>query len=193
MANTTSPATTALTSGPPTMTPEQEMASLVSQLAALSMASLDLTSQTIDGDNKTLSKLALTVARTCVDINGDLNLPLVLLRAHFILDRLPRVMNNVVQAAVAAAIRESDPLFVITEAPNPDVVETNLLAGNENAPYHVVCVGREPGLYLDSSVADNQVRGVPEQDRRKIIGRSAALNHYRTMYEQQKVKRVNEV
>ncbi|KAK7022547.1 hypothetical protein R3P38DRAFT_3195942 [Favolaschia claudopus] len=177
MANTISPTTAALTSGPLTMTPEQELASLVSQLAALSMASLDLTSQTIDGDNKTLSKLALTVARTCVDIN----------------DRLPRVMNNVVQAAVAAAIRDSDPLFVITEAPTPDVVETNLLAGNENAPYYVVCVGREPGLYLDSSVADNQVRGVPEQDRRKIIGRSAALNHYRTMYEQQKVKRVNEV
>ncbi|KAK7039794.1 hypothetical protein R3P38DRAFT_2769937 [Favolaschia claudopus] len=160
-------------SGPPAMTPQQEMASLVSQIAALSMAALDLTSHTIDGDNKVLSKLALRVARTCVEIN-----------AHDESEKFPRVMQNVVNAAVEAAIPDNDPLFVITQAPTPAEVEKDLLPGNDNASYYVVCVGRKPGLYLDASIAD-------DQDRRKIIGRAAALNHYRDMYDQGKAKRVN--
>ncbi|KAK7028435.1 hypothetical protein R3P38DRAFT_3519159 [Favolaschia claudopus] len=179
MANTTTPpvVNSAPHSGPPAMTPQQEMASLISQVAALSMAALDLTSHTIDGDNKVLSKLALRVARTCVEIN----------------EKFPRIIHDIVDSAVAGALRDSDPLFVITEAPSPADVEGKLADGNENAPYYVVCVGREPGLYLDSAIADDQVRGVPDQARRKITGRTAALNHYRDMYNQGKAKRVNEV
>ena len=44
-----------------------------------------------------------------------------------------------------------------------------------------------------SEEADVQVHGVPDQSRRRMTGRAAALAYYRQMYEQGKVMRLTEI
>ncbi|KAF8171610.1 hypothetical protein K438DRAFT_1982026 [Mycena galopus ATCC 62051] len=137
---------------------EQELAALVSQVAALSKLAVDLTERSVDSNEK-----------------------------------LPRVVQAQVEAALAEA-RPPTPAFFEYDAPTPVELEALFPAGRgDNQAWHVVCVGRKPGLYAASDEADEQVRGVPEQSRRKMAGRATALAYYRNMYEQGKVTCLTEI
>jgi hypothetical protein len=48
-------------------------------------------------------------------------------------------------------------------------------------------------LLSPSDEADAQVLGVPDQSRRKVVGRVPALAYYRQMYDLQRVMRLTEI
>jgi hypothetical protein len=52
---------------------------------------------------------------------------------------------------------------------------------------HLTC------LAFPSDEADAQVLGVPDQSRRKVVGRVPALAYYRQMYDLQRVMRLTEI
>ncbi|KAK7053968.1 hypothetical protein R3P38DRAFT_3171426 [Favolaschia claudopus] len=168
--------------------PHQELVSTMRQMAALTKASIELAQRSIQVDEKGLSLLALDMAKHCVEIN----------------EKLPRVIAAEVATArweeEAAAFgslnvndRDDRPTFVQGVAPTPDEMETTFQPGNgDNQNWYVVCVGRMPGLYPDPDSANAQVLGVPDQSRRKVSGRAAALAYYRQMYDDNKVMRLNE-
>ncbi|KAJ6510908.1 hypothetical protein C8R45DRAFT_1162116 [Mycena sanguinolenta] len=162
--------------------PEQELAALVSQVAALSMAAIDMSRHCLEVHDKETSKAALEMARQCLDIN----------RADLDSEKVPRIVRAHVDATIAE-YRSPTPAFYEHEAPTPDHIESMFPAGRgENKTWHVVCIGRQPGLYGEPEDAEEQVRGVPSQSRCKVVGRAAALAHYRQMYESGKVMRLTE-
>ncbi|KAJ6452168.1 hypothetical protein C8R47DRAFT_1229514 [Mycena vitilis] len=144
-------------------TSDQDMAAMVSQLAAL-------------------SKLALKMTALCIDVG----------------ERLPHVIQAQVDAKVAAALdaaMPSDPAveFYRSAGPTPDEIDAQFPQGRgDNQEWHVVCVGRNPGLYATSTEADSQVLGVPHQARKKKDNRQEALLYYRTQHGLGEVMRVSE-
>ncbi|KAJ6451806.1 hypothetical protein C8R45DRAFT_1041692 [Mycena sanguinolenta] len=152
----------------------KELAALVT---ALSKLSVDMSQRALDLNDKMLSKLGLEVTRHCLEVN----------------ERLPPVLQAHVEAALAE-LRPPSPLFYKGIAPTPAHLEEMFPAGSgDGQMWHVVCVGRQPGLYATSQEADAQVHGVPDQSRRKVSGRAAALAYYRDMYEANKVMRLTEI
>ncbi|KAJ7480530.1 hypothetical protein B0H11DRAFT_2233306 [Mycena galericulata] len=150
MANTSPDATN-------TPTPEEELAALVAQVGAL-------------------SKLALDMTRSCIDIS----------------DSIPRIVRAQVDAAIAK-ILPPGPLFFRSVAPTPAQIEARFPPGTgDNQPWYVVCIGRSPGLYATSQEADDQVNGVPNQSRKKKDSRQEALLYYRSQYEIGEVMQVSE-
>ncbi|KAJ7808205.1 hypothetical protein B0H14DRAFT_3482605 [Mycena olivaceomarginata] len=138
-------------------TSEQEMASLVSKVTAM-------------------SKLALDMTRLCIEIN----------------DKLPAVVQGQVVAALAS-VAPLGPVFHHSAAPLPDEIDAMFPAGyGEHQAWYVVCVGRRPGLYASYADADDQVRGVPKQSRKKKDSLQEALLYYRTQYRQGECERVSE-
>ncbi|KAJ6503657.1 hypothetical protein C8R45DRAFT_1091436 [Mycena sanguinolenta] len=167
MAHTSSSAPTAATS-------EKELAALVTTLSKLS---IDVSQRALTLNDKNLSSLGLEMTRHCLEIT----------------ECLPRVLHEHVEAALAQ-LRPPSPLFYQGIAPTPAHMEEMFPPGNsESQTWHVVCVGRQPGLYATSQEADAQVLGVPDQSRRKVSGRAAALAYYRSMYETDKVMRLTEI
>ncbi|KAK7017279.1 hypothetical protein R3P38DRAFT_3201682 [Favolaschia claudopus] len=166
--------------------PHPELASTVSQLAALTKASIEMASRSIQVDEKGLSILALEMAKHCVDLNE--RLPRVI-AAEIAAAALDAQVNAITAATADLALPvDNRPAFVRGVAPTPDTLESVIKPGNgDNQMWYVVCVGRMPGLYPDAEKADVQVLGVPDQSRRKVSGRVAALAYYRQMYEDDKV------
>ncbi|KAF8190202.1 hypothetical protein K438DRAFT_1971082 [Mycena galopus ATCC 62051] len=127
----------------------------------------------VDLEDKVLSKLALDMTRHCIEIH----------------DKLPRV----IRAQVDATLGESR-AFYQGIASTPAQLEALFPPSRgDNQTWYVVCIRCRPGLYATSEEADAEVLGVPDQSRRKVTGRVAALAYYRQMYEQQKVMRLTEV
>ncbi|KAJ7442102.1 hypothetical protein B0H11DRAFT_2251729 [Mycena galericulata] len=175
MANTSPDATN-------TPTPEEELAALVAQVGAL-------------------SKLALDMTRSCIDISDSI--PRIV-RAQVIppiakilppgplFDSIPRIVRAQVDAAIAK-ILPPGPLFFRSVAPTPAQIEARFPPGTgDNQPWYVVCIGRSPGLYATSQEADDQVNGVPNQSRKKKDSRQEALLYYRSQYEIGEVMQVSE-
>ncbi|KAJ7893423.1 hypothetical protein B0H14DRAFT_3427495 [Mycena olivaceomarginata] len=110
----------------------------------------------------TLSKLALDMTRLCIDVN----------------DNLPALVQSQVAAAVAA-VTSPGPKWYHSPAPSPDEMDAMFPPGYlDNVQWYVVCVGRRPRpLYQD---ADDQVRGVPNQLRKRKDSRQEALLYYRS-------------
>ncbi|KAJ7870319.1 hypothetical protein B0H14DRAFT_3440151 [Mycena olivaceomarginata] len=157
-------------------TPEQELAALVSQVAAMSVLAVNITQHCVDTDDKAVSKLALDMTRHCIDLT----------------DKIPRV----VRAQVEAAVAEVRPPTTFSQgiAPTPAQLEAQFPSGRgDNQAWYVVCIGRQPGLYATADEADAQVLGVPDQYRRKVVGRIPALVYYRQMYDLQRVMRLTEI
>ncbi|KAJ7735300.1 hypothetical protein B0H14DRAFT_3516876 [Mycena olivaceomarginata] len=123
-------------------TSEQEMASLVSKVTAM-------------------SKLALDMTRLCIEIN----------------DKLPAVVQGQVVAALAS-VAPLGPVFHHSAAPLPDEIDAMFPAGYGE---HQACAD-----------ADDQVRGVPKQSRKKKDSLQEALLYYRTQYRQGECERVSE-
>ncbi|KAJ7866847.1 hypothetical protein B0H14DRAFT_3442239 [Mycena olivaceomarginata] len=126
--------------------------------------------------DKAMSKLALDMTRHCIDLT----------------DKIPRV----VRAQVEAAVAEVHPPVAFSQgiAPTPAQLEAQFPSGRgDNQAWYVVCIGRQPGLYATADEADAQVLGVPDQYRRKVVGRIPALAYYRQMYDLQRVMRLTEI
>ncbi|KAJ7808101.1 hypothetical protein B0H13DRAFT_2385972 [Mycena leptocephala] len=137
--------------------PQQELESLISLVAALSQMSLAMT-------------------KHCLDVQT----------------KLPRVVNAAAAAGIAAPITPAvaSPTWVQLVALTPDQLDAAHPTGNlDDIAYHVVTIGRDPGLYTGTTESDYQVLGVPDGKRRRIVGRAAALAYYRDMYTKQKVAR----
>ncbi|KAJ7478927.1 hypothetical protein FB451DRAFT_1395542 [Mycena latifolia] len=123
-----------------------------------------------------MSRQALDLTVKCLDVSHE----------------LPRV----VAAQVAAAVADftSDVAFVEEVAPTPDELDALFPPGTgDSQTWYVVSIGRQPGLYASPHDADDQVRGVPHQGRRKKDGRAEALAYYRTMYENNLVRKMVEI
>ncbi|KAJ7797374.1 hypothetical protein B0H14DRAFT_3493785 [Mycena olivaceomarginata] len=77
---------------------------------------------------------------------------------------VPRIVKSHADAAVAKAA----PKFYHSAALAPDELDTLFPAGyGDNIHWHVVCVGRRPGLYASAADADDQIRGVPKQSHKE--------------------------
>ncbi|KAJ7195412.1 hypothetical protein B0H12DRAFT_1245565 [Mycena haematopus] len=123
-----------------------------------------------------LSKMTVDMTRLCIDINAD----------------LPVVLKAQVAADVALATPAA-PRFYHSAALAPDELDKLFPPGyGDNLAWHVVCVGRRPGLYASSADADDQVRGIPNQSRKKKDSRQEALFYYRTQYTLGECERVSE-
>ncbi|KAJ7314849.1 hypothetical protein DFH08DRAFT_821176 [Mycena albidolilacea] len=116
-----------------------------------------------------LSKLALDMTRLCIEVN----------------DSLPAVIQG--QIVTPAQV------FYHSAAPLPDEIDAMFPPGLfDNQPWHVVCVGRRPGLYASHLDADDQVRNIPNQSRKRKDTREEALIYYRTQYRAGECERVSE-
>ncbi|KAF8163885.1 hypothetical protein K438DRAFT_1775792 [Mycena galopus ATCC 62051] len=123
-----------------------------------------------------LSTLALELTRLGIEINSD----------------LPAVVQAHIEAAIAH-MALSGPQFFHSAAISPDDLEAQFPLGyGDTQAWHVVCVGRRPSLYASAADADDQVRGVPNQSRKKKDSRAEALLYYRSQYQQGECERVSE-
>ncbi|KAJ7280888.1 hypothetical protein C8J57DRAFT_106991 [Mycena rebaudengoi] len=153
-----------------TSTSQQEMDALTSRVASLVRLSID-------------------VVKFAVDVQQSL--PIVV--AHYTRDALAGVPEQISQQVaeqvaeqVSAAFPPSSPTFVEGVAMTPTVLEADHPLGaddDETRCWHVVTVGRDPGLYSSVTESDTQVLGYPSGNRRKKTGLAEALAYYRREYE----------
>ncbi|KAJ7898274.1 hypothetical protein B0H14DRAFT_3424633 [Mycena olivaceomarginata] len=123
-----------------------------------------------------LSKLALDMTRLCIEVN----------------DALPAVVQGKIVDALAAVSSPAQ-VFYHSAAPLPDEIDAMFPPGLfDNQPWHVVCVGRRPGLYASHLDTDDQVRNIPNQSRKRKDTREEALLYYRTQYRAGECERVSE-
>ncbi|KAJ6464566.1 hypothetical protein C8R45DRAFT_1107437 [Mycena sanguinolenta] len=107
-------------------------------------------------------------------------------------DELLAVVKRQLDAAVEK-LTPPAPHFYHSAAPAPDDLAVLFPPGyGDNIAWHVVCVGRRPGLYASPTDADDQVRGIPKQSRKKKDSRQEALSYYRSQYDLGECARVSE-
>ncbi|KAJ6626304.1 hypothetical protein B0H10DRAFT_1941868 [Mycena sp. CBHHK59/15] len=161
--------------------PQGELETLVAQVAALTAMSLDMTQVCIDVQTQVpsiaLSKRSMEITKMCLAVQTQ----------------IPLVVASQVAAATAAALGPA-PTFVQGMPRTPDQVDAAHPPGtNDDQAWHVVCIGREPGLYASVAEADAQVSGVPNQFRQKKASRVEALAFYRLKYTDRKVEKWTQV
>ncbi|KAJ7926305.1 hypothetical protein B0H13DRAFT_1862351 [Mycena leptocephala] len=143
-------------------TPDQELAVLVSKVAAL-------------------SKLALDMTRHCLDVSDNLPASSKLKWTP----KLQRRSRTWLFVATGATFYRSD-------APTPDEMDAMFPPGRNDDLAHVIRVGREPGLYTSKFEANDQVIGVPGHARKKKDNRQEALRYYCSQHGANNVYRVSE-
>ncbi|KAJ7453605.1 hypothetical protein B0H11DRAFT_1926751 [Mycena galericulata] len=118
-----------------------------------------------------LAQMSLALTKHCVDLQT----------------RLPTVFNAAVKANVASIVPAA-PTWVELVPRTPDQLETAHPPGSgDDVAYHVVTIGREPGLYNSVADSDYQVLGVPAGRCIKKGNRLEALAYYRNKYNMQEV------
>ncbi|KAJ7256714.1 hypothetical protein C8J57DRAFT_1517352 [Mycena rebaudengoi] len=154
-----------------------ELQELVSRVASLVQMSIDMT-------------------RIAADV--QYRLPIVL--AHHVDDALqgvPQMVADQVAALVpsaTSATRGSDSVFVRGVPITPVALEALHPPGTgDDVSWHVVLVGREPGMFQSVTASNDCVNGVPNASRRKKDTRIEALTYYRSNYEAQNVEKWIEV
>ncbi|KAJ7097251.1 hypothetical protein B0H15DRAFT_797931 [Mycena belliarum] len=171
-------------------TPQEEMDALVAKVAALTLMSLDMARLCVDVQNVVpgiaLSKQALEMTSLCIDVKTQIA-PAFTAAAN-------RAIASLVNAPVPAPVPVSDHLWVKGIALTPDQLEASFGPGvGDEQTWHVVCIGREPGLYASPTEANLQIEGVPNQFREKKKSRVEALAFYRHRYESARVEKWNAV
>ncbi|KAJ7467363.1 hypothetical protein B0H11DRAFT_1921400 [Mycena galericulata] len=157
---------------------QEELDTLVKRVAELSQMALDMTHLCIDVQavvpGIALSRQAFDMARACLDLRTV----------------IPGVFARATGADPASATVA--PVDWIEEpAATPDQMDTYFPQGlGDDISWHVVCIGREPGLYASTEEADKQITGVPNQFRQKKTSRLEALAFYRIKYDSQKVHKM---
>ncbi|KAJ7122606.1 hypothetical protein C8R43DRAFT_959313 [Mycena crocata] len=164
-------------------TPQQEMDALLELVGTLSSMSLNLTRLCIEVQNVVpgiaLSRQALEMTGACLDIK----------------DQIRHAFAVVAEAAVAAAAPPA-PLveWIRRQALTPDQLERSHPAGLcDDSAYQVVTIGREPGIFISSDDASNNISGVPKGFRKKKDSRIEALAFYRAQFEAGKVEKWRDV
>ncbi|KAJ7705759.1 hypothetical protein B0H16DRAFT_1723259 [Mycena metata] len=160
---------------------DEELASLLSTLAALSKIGLDMTRNCID-----VADAIPRVIRAQVDAQ--------------VAAQVDAAVNSAVDAALAAVNEckffvyllnpftddprsAAGPAFDRSAAPTPGEMDARHPPGhNDDIAHYVVSRGRRPGLYISSKEAEDQVRGVPDMARKKKDNRAEALQYYRALY-----------
>ncbi|KAJ7438375.1 hypothetical protein B0H11DRAFT_2358566 [Mycena galericulata] len=166
--------------------PQEELDALVKRVSELSQMALDMTRLCIDVQTVVpgvaLSRQAFDMARVCLDLRAD---PLILAALP---EAFARVTGTPAEepAPVAAAFD-----WVEFPAPTPDQMDSYYPPGvGDDLSWHVVCIGREPGLYASPEEANKQIVGVPNQFRQKKDSRLEALAFYRLRYDSQRVHKM---
>ncbi|KAJ7033994.1 hypothetical protein C8F04DRAFT_1260492 [Mycena alexandri] len=166
------PNTPAATNAPSS---DQELASLLSNVAAL-------------------SKLALNMTRKCIDITEAVPRVLQAQVDAQVDTRIDAAIDDAVDAAFAAVNDSTGPAFYQSPAPTPDQMDARHPPGNnDNVPHYVITIGRRPGLYIGSQDAEDQVRGVPDMARKRKDNRQEALLWYCTQYALGKAMTISEI
>ncbi|KAJ7206710.1 hypothetical protein C8J57DRAFT_1614701 [Mycena rebaudengoi] len=136
----------------------------------------------------TLIQMSLDMAKVAVDVQQ--RIPSVL--AHHVDDAIAGIPSLVAAqvAAQVAAAADILPDFVEGVAITPDALDLLNPAGSgDDCYWHVVLVGREPGIYQSVTTSDELVKGVPSAGRRRKSSRLEALTYYRVNYDAGKVKK----
>ncbi|KAJ7169286.1 hypothetical protein C8R43DRAFT_1121167 [Mycena crocata] len=173
------------TSAPPTnanvnAAPGKGVDNLHTLISDLSHLSLDMARMCVEVQSVlpgvALSKQSLKMASLCLDLQ----------------DELRRSFNAAVQTAIAAAA-PPPPLFHWVkggEPLTPDQLDASYPQGVcDDSPWHVVIVGREPGMFISSDEAGINVSGVPSGFRKKKDSHLEALAFYRARYKDGKVEK----
>ncbi|KAJ7212365.1 hypothetical protein C8J57DRAFT_1483662 [Mycena rebaudengoi] len=141
----------------------------------------------------TLVQMSLDMTRILVDVQH--HLPIVLARqVDEALQGVPQLVADRVAALVPSATigsSTSEPSAFVRGVPiSPDDLELLHPPGvGDDASWHVVLVGREPGLFLSVTASNDSVNGVSNASRRRKDTRAEALTYYRINYEAQKVEK----
>ncbi|KAJ7167291.1 hypothetical protein C8R43DRAFT_1121728 [Mycena crocata] len=177
--NFSTPATTA-------STPQAEMDALLAMVGSLSQMSLDLTRVCVEVQNVVpgiaLSKQALQLTSLCLDVK----------------DQIRHTFTVVAEAAVAAATAPVPPPAPLVEwvrgiALTPNQLEAAHPQGIcDDLAWQVVCVGREPGMFVSADEASANISGVPNGYRKKKDTRLEALAFYRARYADNKIEKLRE-
>ncbi|KAJ7471588.1 hypothetical protein B0H11DRAFT_1919432 [Mycena galericulata] len=141
--------------------PQEELDALVKRIAELSQMSLAMT-----------RLQAFDIASACLDLKTI----------------VPEVFARVAGDSPDEPAASAGVDWVEEDAPTPDEMEQFFPPGlGDDHAWHVVCVGRETGLFQSAEEADKQIRGVPNQFRQKKDSRVEALAFYRLRYEDGRV------
>ncbi|KAJ7733913.1 hypothetical protein B0H16DRAFT_1732009 [Mycena metata] len=158
---------------------DDELASLLSTLAALSKIGLEMARHSID-----VTDVIPRVIRSQVDAQVRAQLDAAV-------DAAVDAALGAVNASSAAA---STTTFYKSAAPTPEAMEARYPPGNnDDVPHYVVAIGRRPGLYISSQEAEDQVCGVPDMSRKKKDNRVEALLYYRGLYNTGRAMTVSEI
>ncbi|KAJ7506700.1 hypothetical protein B0H11DRAFT_1903485 [Mycena galericulata] len=160
--------------------PQQELDALVKRVSELSQMALDMTRLCIDVQTVVpgvaLSRQAFDMARVCLDLRAA----------------LPEAFARATGAASEEVAPIAAPFDWVEElAPTPNQMDSYYPPGvGDDLSWHVVCIGREPGLYASPEEANKQILGVPNQFRQKKDSRVEALAFYRLRYDSQRVHKM---
>ncbi|KAJ7236304.1 hypothetical protein C8J57DRAFT_1247799 [Mycena rebaudengoi] len=158
----------------------QELQVLLSRVANLVQISLDMAKVAVDVQHRIPIVLAHHVDEAIAGVPS------------LVADQVAAQLEAAITAAVATAGTAADvlPDFVEGVAITPDALDLLHPAGNgDDCYWHVVLVGREPGIYQSVTTSDELVNGVPKAGRRRKSSRIEALTYYRANYEAGKVKK----
>ncbi|KAJ7506971.1 hypothetical protein B0H11DRAFT_1902980 [Mycena galericulata] len=161
-------------------TPQEELDALVKRVSELSQMALDMTRLCIDVQTVVpgvaLSRQAFDTARVCLDLRAA----------------LPEAFARATGAPAIDPAPIAAPFDWVEDlAPTPDQMDSYYPPGvGDDLSWHVVCIGREPGLYASPEEANKQILGVPNQFRQKKDSRVEALAFYRLRYDSQRVHKM---
>ncbi|KAJ7120585.1 hypothetical protein C8R43DRAFT_959823 [Mycena crocata] len=176
--------------------PQQELDALLALVSNLTQLSLDMTRLCIDVQSVVpgiaLSKRALEMTSACLDVKGEPHMLSHLLsngtQTKFATPLLlwPKLLSQQLPLPLVSSLFD----WVQAQALTPDQLEASYAKGVcDNVAWQVVCIGREPGMYIDPDDAKANVEGVPSGFRKKKDSRLEALAFYRARYEDGKVQK----
>ncbi|CAK5279859.1 unnamed protein product [Mycena citricolor] len=105
-----------------------------------------------------------------------------------VIDELPEAVDR----AVPSQDSIDRPRWIKLPARSPAEV-ANLLSADAGDLFYVVVVGREPGVYLSHTKADELCDHVPGQKKMRFRDRAVALDYYRQQFQADKVEKWVEV
>ncbi|KAJ6608379.1 hypothetical protein B0H10DRAFT_2439074 [Mycena sp. CBHHK59/15] len=167
-------------------TPQEEMDALLAMADQLSAMSLEMTGYVVPGI--ALSKQSLDMTHLCLDVKDQLRRSFIQMAQAVAAAAPPTPAQVPVLAFIAPGVEwiQGIPL-------TPDQLEASNPPGIcDDSAWQVVCIGREPGMYISFEEANSHLTGVPNQFRQKKSSRIEALAFYRARYLAGKVEKWNE-
>ncbi|KAK6966811.1 hypothetical protein R3P38DRAFT_2815727 [Favolaschia claudopus] len=127
-----------------------------------------------------LLKNSLALTTKCVELQTQL--------PHNFKAALDTAVAAELKDAVAAALAGD---WIEVDARTPTALEAaHPLGEGDDQVYHVVLIGREPGLYSSVKMSDYQVNRIPSGKRHRKVGRAEALAFYRRKFNEGEVRKM---